>query len=242
MCNRYRRTTQEEELGRLYRVPIPADPQLPISWNIAPGQDVLAIRLRSGGSERRLSPLRWGLIPSWAKDRKIANKTKNARAETVDTAPSFRSAFQKRRCLLVADGFYEWRTQGGPKMPFSIQLKSSEPFCFAGLWEPWKDPTSDEWLRTCTIITTEPNEMLAEIHDRMPVIIPVNHHEAWLNGSAGKEILVPYPAELMEMYEISTLVNSPANNDARILEPIRHDVASAQLEMALETKLPKRPR
>jgi putative SOS response-associated peptidase YedK len=129
---------------------------------------------------RRLDALQWGLIPYWAKDPKIAYRTINARAETVDKAPSFRRAFAKRRCLIPADGFYEWRKTAKPKLPFAIAMKDGCPFTFAGLWENWKDPESGEWLRTCTIITGEPNELVAQIHPRMPVIIPERHHAAWL--------------------------------------------------------------
>jgi putative SOS response-associated peptidase YedK len=124
--------------------------------------------------------LQWGLIPYWAKDPKIAYRTINARSETVDKAPSYRQAFKKRRCLIPADGFYEWRKTAKPKLPFAIAMKDGRPFTFAGLWENWKDPESGEWLRTCTIITGEPNELVAQIHPRMPVILPEQHHAARL--------------------------------------------------------------
>jgi putative SOS response-associated peptidase YedK len=172
MCGRYRRTTSEEELARLYHIPIPSQTDLPISYNIAPSQKVLTIRFNPQAQQRSLDALQWGLIPYWAKDRKIAYRTINARAETVDKAPSFRWAFAKRRCLIPADGFFEWRKTARPKLPFAIAMKDGRPFTFAGLWENWKDPESGEWLRTCTIITGEPNELVAEIHPRMPVILP----------------------------------------------------------------------
>jgi putative SOS response-associated peptidase YedK len=146
MCGRYRRTTSEEELARLYHIPIPPQRDLSISWNIAPNQDVLVIRYNPKAKQRSLDSLRWGLIPYWAKDPKIAFKTINARAETVDSAPSYREAFKKRRCLIPADGFYEWRTIGGTKIPFAIAMKDDRPFVFAGLWEGWKDPGSDAIL------------------------------------------------------------------------------------------------
>ena len=128
MCGRYRRTTREEELARIYRIPIPSQPDLPISYNIAPSQEVLAIRLNPETKQRSLDRLRWGLVPYWAKDEKIGFKTINARAETVDTAPSFRSAFKKRRCLIPADGFYEWKKVIGGKIPYSIEMKDDSPF------------------------------------------------------------------------------------------------------------------
>jgi putative SOS response-associated peptidase YedK len=130
--------------------------------------------------QRSLDALQWGLIPYWAKDPKIAYRTINARAESVDKAPSYRQAFKKRRCLIPADGFYEWRETAKPKLPFAIAMKDGRPFTFAGLWENWKDPESGEWLRTCTIITGEPNELVAQIHPRMPVILPEQHYAAWL--------------------------------------------------------------
>jgi putative SOS response-associated peptidase YedK len=223
MCGRYRRTTQQEELARRYKIPIPVQTDLPISWNIAPSQDVLAIRYNGETGQRSLDALRWGLIPSWAKDEKIAFKTINARMETVETAPSYRSAFKKRRCLIPADGFYEWRRHGGPKAPFSIGMKDDRPFVFAGLWEGWKAPASNVWLRTCTIITTEANELVAQIHDRMPVILPEQFHAAWLGQSQVadlKALLRPFPADEMKMFEISPRVNSARNNDAEILRPV----------------------
>src|SRR5258708_2658765 len=143
MCGRYRRTTAEEELARRYHIPIPAQRDLPISWNIAPSQDVLAIRFNPETKQRSLDALRWGLIPYWAKDPKIAYRTINARAESVDTAPSYRQAFKKRRCLIPADGFYEWRKTAKPKLPFAIAMKNGPPFTFAGLCETCKNPQSN---------------------------------------------------------------------------------------------------
>jgi putative SOS response-associated peptidase YedK len=220
MCGRYRRTTSEEELARRYHIAIPPQRDLPISWNIAPTQDVLAIRFNPETKQRTLDNLRWGLIPNWATDPKIANKTINARVESVDTAPSYRQAFRKRRCLIPSDGFYEWKKVVGGKVPYSISMKDDSPFVFAGLWEGWKDPANGEWLRTCTIITGEPNEFVREIHTRMPVILPEEFHETWLSGKAGKEVLVPFPGDRMKALPVSGRVNSPKNNDADILLPI----------------------
>jgi putative SOS response-associated peptidase YedK len=233
MCGRYRRTTSEEELARRYHIQIPPERDLPISWNIAPTQDVLAIRQKPESNQRTLDALRWGLIPNWAKDPKIAYKTINARVETVDTAPSYREAFKKRRCLIPADSFYEWKKVLGGKIPFSIGMKDDAPFVFAGLWEGWKDPTTDEWLRTCTIITGEPNEFVREIHTRMPVILPEEHHDAWLSGEAGKKVLVPFPADRMKAWPVSPRVNSPKNNDPEIVTPIETE------SVALPENLPQ---
>jgi putative SOS response-associated peptidase YedK len=218
MCGRDRRTTREEELARIYRIPIPSQPDLPISYNIAPSQEVLAIRLNPETKQRSLDRLRWGLVPYWAKDEKIGFKTINARAETIDTAHSFRSAFKKRRCLIPADGFYEWKKVIGGKIPYSIEMKDGSPFVFAGLWEGWQNPETQEWLRTCTIITGQPNELVAEIHTRMPVILTAETQERRLIGEAGKEILVPFPAEVMKIRAVSRRVNKPENNDPGLLE------------------------
>jgi putative SOS response-associated peptidase YedK len=153
MCSRYRGTTREEELARIYGIPIPSQPDLPISYNVAPSQEVLAIRFNPETQQRSLDRLRWGLVPYWAKDEKVGFKTINARVETVDTAQSFRSAFRKRRCLIPADGFYEWKKVIGGKIPYSIEMKDDSPFVFADLWEGWQNPETWEWPRTCTIIT-----------------------------------------------------------------------------------------
>jgi putative SOS response-associated peptidase YedK len=231
MCGRYRRTTSEEELARLYNIPIPPSLDLPISYNIAPGQAILAVRRHPETGQRTLDALRWGLIPGWAKDEKIAWKTINARAETVDTAPSYREAFKKRRCLIPADGFYEWKKAAGSKIPYSIQMVDGSPFTFAGLWEAWKPPGSDDWIRTCTIITGEPNDLVRDIHTRMPVILPGEHFDAWLSGEAGKEILTPFPSERMKAWPVSPRVNTPKNDDPGIAEPVP---AYAQADLLLQ--------
>ena len=225
MCGRYRRTTSEEELARRYHIAIPPHRDLPISWNIAPTQDVLAIRFNPETKQRTLDNLRWGLIPNWATDPKIAYKTINARVESVDTAPSYRQAFRKRRCLIPSDGFYEWKKVVGGKIPYSISMNDDSPFVFAGLWEGWKDPANGEWLRTCTIITGEPNELVREIHTRMPVILPEERYDAWLSGEAGKEVLVPFPADQMKAWPVSGRVNSPKNNDADLVLPLERESA-----------------
>jgi putative SOS response-associated peptidase YedK len=216
MCGRYRRTTREEELARIYRIPIPAQPDLPISYNIAPSRPVLAIRFNPETKQRGLDTLQWGLVPYWSKDGKTGFI--NARAERIDVAPAFRRPFQKRRCLIPADGFYEWKKTAEGKIPYSIEMKDGSPFVFAGLWDGWQDPHTKEWLRTCVIITGEPNELAAQIHTRMPIILPPETHDAWLSGEAGKEILRPFPAEGMAAKVISKRINKPENNDPSVLE------------------------
>jgi putative SOS response-associated peptidase YedK len=233
MCGRYRRTTREEELARIYSIPVPKQPDLPVSYNIAPSQNVLAIRFNPETRERTLDQLRWGLIPHWAKDQKIAYRTINARAESVDKAPAYRQAFIKHRCLIPADGFYEWRKTAKPKLPFAIAMKGDRPFTFAGLWENWKDFETEKWIRTCTIITGEPNELVAQIHPRMPVIIPEQHHAAWLGETDDgnvKELLVSYPADQMRMWAISPRVNGPKNDDPSLWEPLRSESAKTEAE------------
>jgi putative SOS response-associated peptidase YedK len=190
-------------------------------YNIAPSQNAPVI-LNDG--DRIMEELRWGLIPSWAKDPAIGNKLINARAETVTEKASFKRPFQSRRCLVPADGFYEWRftktTKG--KIPMRIRLKSQEPFAMAGLWERWKDAEGKE-LRTFTIITTEANEALQPIHNRMPVILKRTDEEAWLDPKAQATrltaLLAPYPAEEMEAYEISKLINNAAVNTPDCVAP-----------------------
>jgi putative SOS response-associated peptidase YedK len=216
MCGRYRRTTSEEELARLYHIPIPKETDLPISYNIAPSQKVLTIRFNPETRQRSLDTLLWGLVPYWSKDAKTGFI--NARAERIDTAPAFRRPFQTRRCLIPADGFYEWQKTPEGKAPYSIEMKDGSPFVFAGLWDGWQNPVTKEWLRTCVIITGEPNELVAQIYTRMPVILPPETHEQWLAGESGKEILRPFAAKEMAARRISKRINKPENNDASVLD------------------------
>jgi len=168
--------------------------------NISPGQQIAAVIHED---KNRLVDFRWGLIPSWAKDPSIGNRMFNARAETISEKPSFKNAFKKRRCLIIADGFYEWETDGKKKIPVQIYLKSKEPFGFAGLFEHWTSPEG-QLINSCTIITTEPNELIKPIHDRMPVIVPKNLESAWIDPSNTDyrsllTILKPYPSEEMAL-------------------------------------------
>ena len=192
------------------------------SFNVAPRQDVLAV-VRDG-DDRRMTWLRWGLIPFWAKDPTIGERLINARAESVSSKPAFRAAFRRRRCLIAADGFYEWQRRGEQKTPMYIHLKSVQPFAFAGLHETWTSP-SGERIESCAIITTSPNELVAPIHDRMPVILLPQEHSLWLDPSVQdaavlQPLLRPYPAEEMEAYQVSRLVNSPHNNSPELLQPV----------------------
>ena len=202
-------------------------PNAPPHYNGAPGQDYLVIRVHPETEDFTLDLIRWGLLPSWAKDRKIAWKMINARAETVTTAAAFIKAFEKRRCLLPVDGFFEWKKVGKEKRPYMIAMKSGEPFTLAGLWENWKDPDTKEWLRTFTIITTDANEIVAQLHDRMPVVIGPEDRERWLKGPNAEELLKPYPSELMTMWPVSPKLNSPKNDSPDLLEPIQESDAPA---------------
>jgi putative SOS response-associated peptidase YedK len=191
-------------------------------YNIAPGQDILAVL--SEERINRLSRFRWGLIPSWADDPAIGNRMINARAETVASKPSFRSAFDKRRCLIVADGFYEWRREGKRKSPVYVCMKSQKPFGFAGLYEVWHSPEGHE-IKSCTIITTEANDLLRPIHDRMPVIMPREVEDTWLNPNFHDRarllaLLGPYPAGKMKAYDVSPRVNTPVNDSPDNIKPL----------------------
>ena len=188
------------------------------AYNVAPTQNVLTV---VGCESRRGDYMRWGLIPSWAKEKSIRSRMINARAETVAEKPSFRNALRRRRCLVLADGFYEWRRIGKTKTPMRIVMRSGEPFAFAGLRETWKDPEGT-LIPSCTIITTTPNDLLKPIHNRMSVILPRDVEDFWLDDSvddpaALTSVLTPSPAEVMEAYEVSSLVNSVANKGTEVI-------------------------
>lgn len=218
MCGRLTVTTKEKlKLNATF-------PWLEIAnWpgprhNVAPTQNVAAVL---DEKPRTLAWVRWGLIPRWAKDATIGSRLINARAETLAEKPSFRDAYAKRRCLILADGFYEWAALPGEKrkQPYFIQLRTGEPFFFAGLWERWQPPEGEP-LTTCTIITTTPNELLARIHDRMPVILTGETYSRWLApGPAPRELLAPHPADAMTLRPVSTLVNNARVDDPLCLAP-----------------------
>ena len=219
MCGRYSLTADEEQVQARFVARIPSGAQA-ARYNIAPTQPVWAL---VHAQEPRIVALRWGLIPSWAKDKAIGNRMINARAEGITEKPSFRRAMRKRRCLVLADGFYEWKKTGPSKLPYYIRLKSGEPFGFAGLWERWAGP-SGETIHSCTIITTRPNELMADIHHRMPVIVPREAEERWLDPTGEDPqkvlpLLQPYAEGELEAYAVSTLVNSPRNDMAACIEP-----------------------
>lgn len=193
------------------------------SYNIAPSHSVLTVI--NDGTKNRLGFLRWGLIPAWAKDEKIGYKLINARAETIAEKPSFRDSYKKRRCIVIADSFYEWkRYEDKSKTPMRIKLKTENLFAMAGLWERWKSPQG-KLVYTCTVITTTPNKLMKNIHDRMPVILKPEDEKVWLNPEITdyqqlNHLLKPLPEELMEAVEVSSLVNSPKNNSPNLIQPI----------------------
>jgi putative SOS response-associated peptidase YedK len=217
MCGRFTRTVDVEKIAQEFGVE-EIELSLKPSYNIAPTQQVAAI---IQDDKKRLVTMRWGLIPSWAKDESIGNKLINARAETVSEKPSFRTPFKRKRCLVIADGFFEWQKQGGEKQPFYIHLKSDKPFAFAGLFDVWDSP--DETITSCAIITTEANELMEPIHDRMPVILSRKDADFWIATQDEPkdllELLKPYPSKLMEAYAVSKLVNAPRNNTPDCVKP-----------------------
>jgi putative SOS response-associated peptidase YedK len=218
MCGRYTLKTPAGVLTERFDIE-ESSTSITSSYNIAPTQQVATVLAENG--KRKLEMLHWGLIPSWAKDPEVGNRMINARAETVAEKPSYRKAFQERRCLILADGFYEWQKTDNGKQPFYIRMEDESPFAFAGLWESWRNGRE---IRSCTIITTAPNELAASIHNRMPVILHPEDYDMWLDPDFDERepltsLLKPFPAEAMEAYPVSRRVNKPANNDAGVVEP-----------------------
>jgi putative SOS response-associated peptidase YedK len=225
MCGRITQKSNPNRLGLgLTTVTLVEPLQLPPRYNGAPGQDHWVIRQNPKTGERTLDRLWWGLIPYWVKDTSGGRKPINARAENVASLPSFRDAYARRRCLLPIDNFFEWRAIKGakPKQPYAIGMKSGDPFALAAVWENWRRPGTEEWLRTFAVITCPANELMAQVHDRMPVIVPGEGSDRWLANIEPdpRDMLVAFPSEPMTMWPISTRVNKPDNDDAAILEPI----------------------
>lgn len=220
MCGRYESDAQEFADRNALRVPRP----VPRRWNVAPTQAVAAVLSRAPDV---LDVVRWGLIPSWAKDRKIAASLINARSETAAEKPSFRSAFKRRPCLIPANGFYEWKKVGTGKVPHRLALRSGQAFAFAGLWEEWRDPEAEpgaDPLLSCTILTCAPNELAATIHDRMPVILRPDQHATWLRPDLPPEerqaMLAPFPAEEMLAHPVDARVGNVRNDGPDLAVPV----------------------
>ncbi|MBI9043910.1 MAG: SOS response-associated peptidase [Anaerolineaceae bacterium] len=232
MCGRFTLTLEAAELQEFLDLG-----KMPMEWtrryNVAPSQPVAVVR---DPEKRQIEWLRWGLIPFWAKDMSIGYKMINARSETVDVKPSFKNAFKQRRCLIPADGFYEWKKVGktkGSKMPFYFQLKNEEPFFFAGLWETWT-PQDGKDILSCTVLTTTPNKLVADVHDRMPVIFSRMDAWNWLapgNDLDLKSLLKPFPGELMKTHVVSKTVNSPRNDSPVCVLPVDSDQQAKQIEL-----------
>jgi len=228
MCGRFTLTQDIQTVARTIMSPrtvaIPSNLQVGPRYNIAPTQDVIAV---INNESLHLDMLRWGLIPSWSKEENVGSRMINARAETLAEKPSFKRLLHGKRCLVVTDGFYEWRqesgTKSGPKSktPMYITLKNKEPFAFAGLWDSWRSPDGQQ-IRTCTIVTTEPNELLATIHNRMPAILTPEACETWLDPSLHDErallpLLIPYRSDEMAARPVSRLVNDPRYENAELI-------------------------
>jgi putative SOS response-associated peptidase YedK len=194
------------------------------SYNIAPSEYVAAVR---NNGENVVEPIRWGLIPSWAKDVKVGYKMINARSETLSEKPAYRNPIKKKRCLILADGFYEWKHPKGSraKIPYFIRPKNGDPFAFAGLWDNWTPPDKDETLKTCTVITTDANELVRDLHDRMPVILKQKDYNFWLGTKEHKavdfkDLFTPYPSDELEIYRVSTRVNKPGYSSPELIKPV----------------------
>ena len=219
MCGRYTNLLSWREIVELYEITnLDFRPNLAARYNVAPSQDVPIVK-----AGRELAVVRWGLIPSWSKDEKIAYRTINARAETVAEKPAFRASFKARRCLVPATGFYEWQVrEKGRKQPYYIYGREGRPLTFAGLWESWKGP--DGVIESCSIIVTDANKFMKPMHHRMPVILDPAAFDAWLDPARdGRDLLRPCPDDWLEAYPVSTHVNKPANDDEKCIEPVSSD-------------------
>lgn len=222
MCGRYTLLADELKILQRFKVDKPIANYRP-SYNIAPGERVLAIIYDEKKDEKRAGYLKWGLVPPWAKDKKIGYKMINARSETAHEKPSFKRAMAKQRCLIIADSFYEWKQTDGEKQPQRIQLKDRDLFAFAGLWERWQ--FNDETLFTCTMLTTDANDFMRPIHHRMPIILPESKEDEWIkpsftNAKEAHQFIQTIEIESLTAYAVSTHVNRATNDDARCVEPI----------------------
>lgn len=222
MCGRFALWSAPEDVAEEFGVEEP--PELERRYNIAPSQPIPAVRADKGNN-RELALLAWGLVPFWARERNIGYKMINARAESVARKSAFKAAFQRRRCLIPANGFFEWqRREGRGKQPYFVRLKNRELLAFAGLWDRWTDRETGEVVESCTIITTDANELVIRLHDRMPVVISPDRYGEWLdtgNRDPGRlqPLLAPYPSQEMEIYPVSKDANSPANDSPDVVQP-----------------------
>jgi putative SOS response-associated peptidase YedK len=232
MCGRYRLSRRKQLVEEYFDVSSDSEDWNP-RFNIAPTQPVPVVRQHPKEPRRDLSLMRWGLIPSWAKDTSGAARMINARSETAHTLPAFREAMKLRRCLVPADGFYEWKKTPTSKQPFCFEVNDGELFAFAGLWERWRDP-SGEWVKSCSILTTTPNAVTSAVHDRMPVILEPHSYDLWLdpgmtNVQVVSELLKPFEPLLMRSYPVSTRINHVANDDEECSAPVELAETQARL-------------
>ncbi len=223
MCGRFVQVEKPEFYAEHFGAQFVRTETLKQSYNVAPTKRIYAVAVHEGA--RVLTTLRWGLIPSWAKEAKIGARTINARSETVADKPMFRSSFAQRRCLIPIDGFYEWQRMAKGKLPHYIYAVDGMPLPVAGIWSSWHDPETEEQLLTCTILTGQPNPLLEKIHDRMPVILPPDRWDTWLDPSITdvsllRELMSAYPAELMKRHAVSTLVNKVQNDTVDLITPL----------------------
>jgi putative SOS response-associated peptidase YedK len=219
VCGRYSSSLGVPDLLSFFDVEEPPDDELPPSWNVAPTDPVYAVLQKSAG--RQLRVLRWGLVPSWSKDAKGAARLINARMETLTEKPAFRTAYAKRRCLLPADGYYEWKPEGTGKQPYYLSSQDRSPLVMAGLYEHWKSP-DDEWLSTCTIITTSAPDEVGEIHDRAPLLVPRAAWDTWLDPTVPDpgDLLIPGVPGVLDAWPVGKEVGNVRNNGAQLVEPV----------------------
>ena len=223
MCGRFARYSAPDLLATAFHA-TPAEPAPPPSYNIAPGARVLAVRTAEDG-RRILSPLHWGLVPHWSRERKIAFHTFNARAETVAEKPAFRESFRYRRCLIPADGFFEWQTSGRTKQPYFIRHRDGQPLAFAGLWDGWQDPQTGERLLSCSILVTDANALMRTLHPRMPVILSAADQAIWLDPEVRdprrlQTLLQPCDPAILTAHPVDRRVNSGREDDPSLIDPL----------------------
>ncbi|MET1231215.1 MAG: SOS response-associated peptidase [Candidatus Limnocylindrales bacterium] len=231
MCGRFTQQRPTAELAEIFDAESLVESSEP-RFNVAPTDGVVAV-VHPPNDRRLLTSLRWGLIPAWADDARAGSRMINARSETIFSSPAYRASVRKRRCLIPADGFYEWRRVAdgskAPKQPYLIHRLDGGPLALAGIWSPWKQPETGEWLRSCAIVTTTPNPLMARLHDRMPVILAESAWERWLDPDLDdvaelRGLLGPSPSDELEAYPVSTLVNSVRNDSSDLTAPIVGEV------------------
>jgi putative SOS response-associated peptidase YedK len=226
MCGRFVSSSTAEQIGEYFDAATAAE-SLGLNFNVAPTHDIYGV-VADASSERRVDVFHWGLVPSWAKERKIGQRMINARSETLAEKPAFKGLFAKHRCIIPMNGFYEWKAGEKPKQPVFVHRADGEPLAVAGLWAAWRDPdveSDDAWLHSATIITTSANTTMEPVHDRMPVILPRNEWDRWLDPGVRDldllgRLLVPAPDDLLVLHEVSTEVNNVRNRGAHLVEPL----------------------